>query len=179
MLYHRFIRFAALLATITAGANTAAAQALPIRTTPVPETTAGVPHVQIGIQPVPELSQALLTRVAELPGVRLGATRLSLPGAVGFQLSEDMQLARPKAIVGGLEFAHLHPDGSLHASLDPAFAKEAIEAGWAVAHPWAGRRPGFEGFVMIYTPMTTEELDVVTRLVEQSYSYVTGIIPPE
>ena len=174
MLYHPFIGFAALIASITAGASATAAQGLPTRTAPVPETTTSVPHVQIGIQPVPELSEALLSRVAEFPGVRLGATRLSLPGAVGFQLSDDMKLARPEAIVGGQEFAHLHPDGSLHASLDPALAKEAIDVGWAVAHPWAGRRPGFKGFVMIFTPMTTEELDVVTRLVERSYSHVTG-----
>ena len=69
----------------------------------------------------------------------------------------------------------LHPDGSLHASLDPALAQQAIEAGWAVAHPWAGQRPGFDGFVMIFTPTTTAELGIVTRLVELSYSYVTGV----
>ena len=66
-----------LIATVSA---TAAAQNLAIRITPIPQTTAGVPHVQIGVRPVPELSQALLARVADLPGVRLGATRLSLPG---------------------------------------------------------------------------------------------------
>ena len=164
-----------LSALMVAIAGHAAAETLPSRTTPIPETTPSVPHVQIGVRPVPELSEALLARVSELPGVQLGATRLSLPGAVGFQLSDDTKLARPEAIVGGREFAHLHPDGSLHASLDPALAQQAIEAGWAVAHPWAGQRPGFDGFVMIFTPTTTAELGIVTRLVELSYSYVTGV----
>lgn len=163
---------------ITGIADHVAAETLPSRMTPIPETTFGVPHVQIGVQPVPELSEMLLARVAELPGVQLGATRLSLPGAVGFQLSDDVKLARPEAIVGGREFAHLHPDGSLHASLDPALAHQAIEAGWAVAHPWAGQRPGFGGYVMIFTPTTPEELRIVTRLVEFSYSHVTGVALP-
>lgn len=146
---------------------------LPHRETAVPETTNGVPHVQIGVRAVPELSEELLRRVGELPGVTLGPTRVSLPGAVGFQLSEDHEIARPDVIVGGREFAHLHPDGSLHASLSPELAQEAIQKGWAVAHPWADQREGWEGFVMIYSPATQDELNVVIQLVEQSYRFVT------
>jgi len=146
---------------------------LPNRETSIPETTNGVPHVQIGVQAVPELSEDLLRRVGELPGVTLGPTRVSLPGAVGFQLNEDHKTARPDVIVGGREFAHLHPDGSLHASLSPELAQEAIQKGWAVAHPWADQRKGWEGFVMIYTPATQDELNVVIQLVEQSYHFVT------
>lgn len=152
---------------------------LPTRETARPETTNGVPHIQIGINAVPELSDEMLRRVAQLPGVKLGATRISLPGATGFQIADDMSLARPAAIVGGREFAHLHPDGSLHASLEPELAQQAIAAGWAVAHPWANQRSGWEGFVMIYTPTTQQELDIVVQLVEQSYSFVTGrSVPP-
>lgn len=146
---------------------------LPNRETPIPETTNGVPHVQIGVQAVPELSEELLRRVNELPGVTLGPTRVSLPGAVGFQLNEDHEIARPDVIVGGREFAHLHPDGSLHASLSPELAQVAIQLGWAVAHPWADQREGWEGFVMIYSPATQEELNVVIQLIEQSYRFVT------
>ena len=53
-------------------------------------------------------------------------------------------------------------------------ARAAVEAGWAVAHPWADERPGWEGFVMIYTPNNRDELRVVIGLVKQSYSFVTG-----
>lgn len=147
---------------------------LPERNAPRPETTKGVPHVQLGVKGNPELTSELINRVAEYPGVIIGPTRVSLPGATGFQLSDDLSLARPEAIVGGREFAHVHPDGSLHASLDPEVALLAVEAGWATRHPWATRRAGWEGFVMIYTPSTKDELDVVLRLVESSYAYVTG-----
>lgn len=162
------------LVTMMALQSPATADDLPVRETPIPKTTSGVPHVQIGVQAVPELSEALLRRVSEFPDVVLGPTRLSLPGAVGFQLNADMELAHPEVIVGGREFAHLHPDGSLHASLRPESARDAIQKGWATAHPWANQREGWEGFVMIYSPTTKAELDVVIKLVEQSYRYITG-----
>jgi len=53
-------------------------------------------------------------------------------------------------------------------------ALAAIDAGWAVAHPWAKQRAGWEGFVMIFTPSISAELEVVIQLVESSYSFVTG-----
>jgi phospholipase/carboxylesterase len=152
----------------------AVASDLPIRESPIPETTDGVPHIQIGIEPVPEISRALLEHVATFPGVILGNTRLSLPGAVGFQLKDDMELKRPDMIIGGREFAHLHPDGSLHASLAPDVAREAIATGWAVSHPRANDGPKWVGFVMIFTPTTQDELVVVNSLIESSYTFVTG-----
>ncbi len=158
-------------ALIPANAND---ENLPIRTTPRPETTNGVPHVQIGAEAVPELAAELLRRVQEIPDVDVRDTVVSLPGAKGFWLADDLPLKRPDVIVGGREFAHIHPDGSLHASLHPATAKAAIETGWAVSHPWSDRRPGWEGFVMIYTPVSAEELDVVFQLVLGSYNFVTG-----
>lgn len=155
------------------------AESLPIRSTPVPQTTNGVPHVQIGANAVPELTQTLMDHVARFPGVNLGPTRVSMPGGIGFQIDEDVALVRPDVIVGGREFAHLHKDGSLHASLNPDMALAAIEAGWAVAHPWAKQRAGWEGFVMIFTPNTQAELNVVLQLVRGSYTYVTGQSLPE
>lgn len=149
-------------------------QDLPNRSSPIPTTTDGVPHVQIGVEAVPEISSALLRRVSTIPGVEIGDTVISLPGAKGFRISEGVALARPEVIVGGREFAHLHPDGSLHASLSPELAEKAVEAGWAIHHPWADQRPGWEGFVMIYTPGSTDELEVVFRLVLESYNFVTG-----
>ncbi|CUK04226.1 hypothetical protein RUE5091_02602 [Ruegeria denitrificans] len=148
---------------------------LPVRETPIPRTTSGVPHIQIDVEPVPALSEALLEKVSELPGVEIRQTVVSLPGALGFWITEDTALARPEVIVGGREFAHLHPDGSLHASLSPTLAKKAAEKGWAVSHPWADQRPGWGGFVMIFTPKNTDELDVVFELVEASYEFVTGL----
>lgn len=150
------------------------ADTLPVRQTPIPQTTHGVPHVQIGVEAIPDLSDALLQHVANMPGVLVAPTRVSLPGAVGFQLQDDMPLAHPEVIVGGREFAHLHPDGSLHASLAPETARAAVEAGWAISHPWSDEREGWEGFVMIYTPTTLDALQVVIELVQSSYTFVTG-----
>lgn len=175
----RSLLAAAVLAFSSAPFLQAQDLALPMRETARPETTGGVPHVQIGVEAVPALSEELQRRVAEFPGVRLGATRVSLPGAVGFQLEDDMVLERPEVIVGGREFAHLHPDGSLHASLSPGTARAAVSAGWAVSHPWADQRPGWEGFVMIYTPVSDRELDVVLGLLRHSYGYVTGRSLPD
>lgn len=147
---------------------------LPDRSSPTPSTTKGVPHVQIGVEVVPEISSALLRRVSSVPGIEIGETVVSLPGAKGFWISEDVTLARPDVIVRGREFAHLHPDGSLHASLSPEHANEAVSSGWAIHHPWADQRPGWEGFVMIYTPSSMDELEVVLQLVMESYNFVTG-----
>ncbi|MEP2030383.1 MAG: luciferase family protein [Paracoccaceae bacterium] len=168
----------ALVAASVGSTTMAQDMKLPVRQGPRPETTNGVPHTQIGVAPKSELSEELLRRVDAFPGVDLGATRVSLPGAVGFQLASDVTLANPEVIVGGREFAHLHPDGSLHASLALKTAEAAIKAGWAIAHPWAKQREGWEGFVMIYTPQTEQELDVVYDLVESSYTFVTGNLVP-
>ncbi len=160
---------------LATSSNAAETITLPMRDTPVPRTTDGVPHVQIGVEPVPVISAELLRRVSETPGIEVRPTIVSLPGALGFWVSEDVPLSRPDVIVRGREFAHIHPDGSLHASLPPELADRAVEAGWAVNHPWADQRPGWEGFVMIFTPLSSEELDLVFELVLQSYEFVTGV----
>ena len=147
---------------------------LPFRGTPKPVTTQGIPHIQIDVEAVPELSKSLLLQVSTLEGVDLRGTIVGRSGSTGFWLKEDVNLARPDSIVRGREFAHLHPDGSLHASLPPELANKAIDAGWAVHHPWAGKKRGLEGFVMLYTPQTKDEMDVVFQLVEESYRFVTG-----
>ena len=163
-----------VFAMVTASAAFAEPENLPVRSGPRPLTTEGVPHVQIGVEAVPEISAELLRRVSNIPGVEVRDTVVSLPGAKGFWLNEELTLARPDVIVGGREFAHLHPDGSLHASLSPELAARAIESGWAVLHPWADERPGWEGFVMIYTPGSMDEMEAVFQLVLGSYSFVTG-----
>lgn len=166
-----FTVFFALSAAISVAAETTM---LPKRTSPRPETTNGVPHIQIGVSPSPELTAELLRQVERLPDVEVRDTVVSLPGAKGFWLADELPLAHPEVIVGGREFAHVHPDGSLHASLNPEMARSAVEAGWAIPHPWSQQRPGWEGFVMIYTPTSDDELRVVFQLVLESYNFVTG-----
>ena len=129
--------------------------------------------MQIDVQPVAGLSEELVRRVDLLPGVEIRQTVISFGGTQGFWVSESLPLARADAIVRGREFAHIHPDGSLHCALNPEIARRAIEAGWAESHPWSNSRPGWEGFVMIYTPQSRQELDVVYHLVSSGYDFVT------
>lgn len=147
---------------------------LPQRPGPPTETTPGVPHVQIDVEPVPELAAELLRRVEKLPGLEIRPTVIGMFGTKGFWLHEDLSLARPEVVHTGREFAHLHTDGSLHASLPPKRAYEAVDAGWAVRHPSAQYHERLEGFVMLFTPRNAEELDVTFGLVVDGYNFVSG-----
>ena len=146
---------------------------LPNREGKRPATTGSVPHTQINVQVVPEVNTELLRRAFSLPGVENRPSTFSLPGARGMWLADEVTLVHPDQIVSGREFAHIHPDGSLHASLPLDRASEAIEAGWAEPQPIA-KKLGVPGLVMLYTPQTFDELETVFQLVVDSYNFVTG-----
>jgi len=129
--------------------------------------------MQIDVALEPALDRELRRRVYALPGVLDRTSVISIPGARALWLADDVDLKKPEAILRGREFAHIHPDGSLHATLPEDLAREAIEAGWGEPHPIA-RQLGMPGLVMLYTPLTIQELDVVVRLVVDSYNFVTG-----
>lgn len=146
---------------------------IPARTGPRPLTNKSMPHSQINVVPNPQVNAELFRRAFALPDVTNRPTVISVPGARALWLDESLPLAHPEAIVAGREFAHIHPDGSLHASLSSERAREAIEAGWAEPHPMA-LYMGNDGMVMLYTPRTPEELDVIFQLILDSYNFVTG-----
>lgn len=146
---------------------------IPKRSGPRPLTNKNMPHSQIGVMPVPDVNAGLFRRAFALPDVTNRPTVISVPGARALWLDERLPLVHPEAIVAGREFAHIHPDGSLHVSLSPERAREAIEAGWAEPHPMA-QYMGNDGMVMLYTPRTNEELDVIFQLIVDSYNFVTG-----
>ena len=106
-------RLAVILVTLCIGFSTSALKAgesnLPKRDGNRPQTTNSVPHVQIGVSPNPAINEAFLLEVSKLPGVEIRPTVVSLPGAKGFWLNEELTLAHPEVIVGGREFAHIHP----------------------------------------------------------------------
>ena len=175
--HRRGIIYGAILAAITFFATHTGWSSdwdLPNRKGPRPLTTNGVPHIQLDVEVMPRLRETLIRRVATIPGVEIRDTIISLPGARGFWLDEDLSLERPDVIVGGREFAHVHPDGSLHISLPDGVAQSAVAAGWAVKHPWADKRPGWSGFVMLYASRSAEEVDTVLQLILTSYNFVTG-----
>lgn len=148
-------------------------QPLPKRQGPRPATTPSVPHQQIDVEVVPEVNAELFRRAFRLPGVENRPSTFSLPGARGMWIGDKVKITRPDQIVSGREFAHIHPDGSLHASLPLERALEAVEAGWAERQPIA-EDLGVPGLVMIYTPQTLDELESVLQLVVDSYNFVTG-----
>jgi phospholipase/carboxylesterase len=148
--------------------------ALPERAGPRTRTTGIVPHTQIGVDPVPEVHEELFRRAYSLPGVQNRETIVSLPGGRGMWLEDSIPVVQPDAIVAGREFAHIHTDGSLHAPLPFERALEVEEKGWGERHPWADQRDGWEGFVMLYTPLSMSELDITFQLIVESYNFVTG-----
>jgi len=146
---------------------------IPRRNGPRPRTHQGMPHTQIGVQPVPELNAELHRRAFSLPGVENRPTIVSIPGARALWLDETVTHVRPGVIVAGREFSHIHPDGSMHLAVAPERAREAIAVGWAEPHPIASQM-GIEGMVLVYTPRTIDELEVVWALVIDAYCWVTG-----
>ena len=147
---------------------------LPEREGPRRETTGSVPHQQIGAEPVPQVDAELRRRAFLLPGVEDRASALSLPGARGLVLSDDVVVRQPDVLGGGREFAHIHPDGSLHVWLPVELAQEVHETNWGELHPWVGRDGFWDGVALVYTPETLDEVDITIRLVVDAYNFVTG-----
>lgn len=147
---------------------------LPQRSGPRTQTSGKVPHVQIGVELVEDVNDKLHQLAFCLPDVENRPTIVSLPGARGIWISDEIPLAHPEVIVSGREFAHIHPDGSLHAPLPYARALEAVQQGWAERHPWADEREGWDGFVMLFTPQSMAGLDVTIQLIVESYNFTTG-----
>ena len=138
----KIARLTAMIIALALASGVLEAQTLPKRAGPIPQTTDGVPHVQLNHSSPDHIKYQLLVCVGRIPGVVVRDTVISLPGAEGFWLSEGMDLANQDSIVGGREFAHIHPDGSLDQVMHAGFAPQAIGAGWAISHPWADRRAG-------------------------------------
>jgi Family of unknown function (DUF5519) len=110
-----------------------------------------------------------------LPGVVVGPSAVSVPGARAFHLPDSTTGAR-EAFMVGREFAHLHParDGSLHMALPAGVVDRVIENGWMERHSLAGRFGLPDNIVMAYGPRDEDELAVVEELVRASYAHATA-----
>lgn len=149
---------------------------LPTRAGRRPATGPEIPHQQLDQTAPAELQEQLWRRMVALDGVRAGRSRVSLPQSRALHLDPALALGPPAAFMGGTEFAHLHgaSDGSLHATLPPDAAAQAIESGWAEVHPLVRRGMIPPSHVMIYGPRDAAELDTVWQLVEVSYAFARG-----
>src|SRR5919198_6497702 len=61
---------------------------LPLRAGSKPDTHNAMPHQQLSQNAPPELQEELFARAAGLPGVRVGPSGVSVPGARAFVLEE-------------------------------------------------------------------------------------------
>jgi phospholipase/carboxylesterase len=146
------------------------------------QATGDVPHQQLGAEPVPEVDSELRRRIFALPGVEDRASERSLPGARGLWFTDGLELVRTDVLGGAREgvigssreFAHVHPDGSLHVWLPVERAIEVHETKWGELHPWVDRENFWDGVVMVYTPESLDEVDVAVRIVVDAYNFITG-----
>ena len=148
---------------------------LPQRAGPKPDTTRPSrehpePHKQISQTAPVEMQEQLFMRAQALPGVTVGKSLVSVPGARAFHLDEALARGPAGAFQRGREFAHIHPahDGSLHMTLPPAVYQDVLAKGWGEPHPVSGT-------MMVWGPRNEAELEIVWSLVRASYDYATGV----
>jgi phospholipase/carboxylesterase len=119
-----------------------------------------------------DLQEALFARAAQLPGVVVGASHVSVPGARAFHLDDAHAAGPPGAFMVGTEFAHLHPpyDGSLHLVLPEALARLVVDRGWGEMHPLvaSGRMPPTT--IMLFGPRDAAELETVWEIIQASHA---------
>lgn len=142
-----------------------------------PHTTATNPHTQLDQNAPPEMQEKVFALARALPGVVVGRSKVSVPGARAFHLPSVERAARGAFMIDR-ELAHLHPpsDGSLHMTLPPELVEPAIAAGWAERHPLAGKFGLVDNIVMVYGPRNEEELAVVGALLAASHEH--ALKPP-
>jgi phospholipase/carboxylesterase len=150
--------------------------ALPQRRGEGPDTNPRMPHQQVSQNAPAELQEALFERAATLPGVMVGRSHVSVPGARAFHLDNAHAAGSQDAFMVGTEFAHLHPheDGSLHLILPEPLARQVIERGWGEFHPLVQQGMMPPTNLMVFGPRDAEELEIVWSIVEASYANATS-----
>jgi phospholipase/carboxylesterase len=148
---------------------------LPERRGPRPEVTWTIPQQQETQIAPRTLQERLFAEVRQLPGVDVGPSRISVPGARGFTVQDGSDDELAYLVPQIAEFAHLHPsyDGSLHLVLPPEQAADVSTKGWGRPHMWAGTRLS-PGFMMVHGPRDEDELATVQGIVAASHAYATG-----
>jgi hypothetical protein len=99
-----------------------------------------------------------------------------MPGIRTFLLEPEYAEGPCEAFLAGGEFAHLHPDGSLHLTLPRDLGDEVVVQGWGEVHVDARVRRGSPIFMMIYAPRDEDELEAVWRIFRMSYEFALGLL---
>jgi hypothetical protein len=149
---------------------------LPKREGELPRTNPNMPHQQVSQNAPVQMQDALFARVAELPGVVVGRSHVSVPGARAFHLDEASAAGPQEAFMIGTEFAHLHPeeDGSLHLILPEEVAREVIALGWGEFHPLVREGVLPPTNLMVFGPRDEAELEAVWQIVQAAYANARG-----
>ena len=144
-------------------------QKLPAREGPKAQASGPFPHEQVTQNAPPDLQEELFARVTSLPHVTVADSLVSVPGARAFRLHPEAAAGPAEAFQAETEFAHLHPpyDGSLHVALPTDQAEVVIDGGWGEPHP-------VSGYMLVFGPRTTEELEIVWQIVRASYDFASG-----
>jgi phospholipase/carboxylesterase len=155
--------------TITGGGE------LPERRGPRPQVSWTIPQQQQTQNAPQDLQERLFDEIRQLPGVGVGPSRISVPGARGFTVRDRSGDEEAFLVSQVGEFAHLHPsyDGSLHLVLPPEMAADVSIKGWGRPHMWAGTRLS-PGFMLVYGPRNDDELATVRGIVAASRAYATS-----
>jgi len=152
---------------------------LPHRRAPRPRTTTTNPHMQLDQRPDAATVEALARVCFAMPDVEERSSLVSVPGARALWLRDDVPQGPVEAFLIGREFAHLHPlpDGSLHAALPHALARDAIARGWAEPHPLGRMGIVPDTVVMLYAPRDAAEVRIIGMLVDASRRFAGGRPP--
>ncbi|WP_410641734.1 luciferase family protein [Amycolatopsis sp. lyj-346] len=146
---------------------------IPDRPGPAPRTRGPVPHGQLNQIAPTTLQEELWQRMRSLAGVYVAPTHVPYPEARAIHLAPEFGTGPADAFIkNSREFAHLHPqqDGSLHMTLPSTLKKIVTEAGWGVPHP-------IQNTQLVYGPRDRDEIEVVWRVLLQSYDYARGRLP--
>lgn len=160
---------------VSASWNTLPGGNLPRRSGARPEVSWAIPQQQLSDNAPSHLQEMLFARVAGLPDVVSGPSRISVPGARGLTLPEGEGPVEAYLVPEVREFAHLHPeyDGSLHLALPANLAADVVAQGWGTPHPWAGSRLT-DGFTLVFGPRDQAELEIVAGIVGTSHAFAAG-----
>jgi hypothetical protein len=141
-----------------------------------PRTTPAYPHEQLTQSGTVALKERLHERAGALPGVVEGSHGTSAPDTRTYLLEPEYAEGPREAFLAPGEFAHLHPDGSLHLTLSRELGDEVVVQGWGEVHVDAGARRGSPIFMMIYAPRDEDELEAVWRIFRLSYEFALGLL---
>lgn len=70
------------------------------------------------------------------------------------------------------EFAHVHPEATMHVTMSLVDAEEVVRKGWGERHPLSGVK-GFWplSYVLVYAPRDDAEFEVCKRVIEASVRF--------